>query len=83
MVSYFAVRLSILLHCLYIFASSAAASFTATGNDLAILRAQLSPNASVAWTTSNAPRWSDYDAPKPTAIINVAVEKDVQTTVSS
>jgi hypothetical protein len=76
--SYFAVRLSIFLHWLYVFASSAAA----TGADLAILRSQLSPDASVSWTTSIAPRWSDYDAPKPTAIINVAVEKDVQTTVT-
>ncbi|PCG99796.1 FAD-binding, type 2 [Penicillium occitanis (nom. inval.)] len=75
--SYFAVRLSIFLHWLYVFASSAAA----TGADLAILRSQLSPDASVSWTTSIAPRWSDYDAPKPTAIINVAVEKDVQTTI--
>lgn len=81
MAFYSVVRLTILWHWLCIFASSAVASITAA-TDLANLRTQLSPNASISWSTSDAPRWSDYDAPQPIAIINVAAEKDVQITVS-
>lgn len=81
MACYSVVRLSILLHWLCIFACSAVAAITAA-TDLANLRAQLSPNTSISWSTSDAPRWSDYDAPQPIAVINVAAEKDVQFTVS-
>ena len=47
------------------------------------LRGILSPGATIAFNTSRAPRWSDYDAPMPGLVVNVATEQDVQVVVSS
>ena len=41
----------------------------------------LSRGASISHDTSTVARWSDFDAPRPGAIVNVATEKDVLTTV--
>ena len=43
----------------------------------------LSQNASIVHTSVNDPRWSDFDAPNPSTVVNVATEKDVQITVCS
>jgi hypothetical protein len=45
------------------------------------LKAKLSPNATIVHNTTEAPRWSDFHAPVPGTVINVATEKDVQATV--
>jgi hypothetical protein len=50
---------------------------------LAPLKEQLSAGANISYDPSTLPRWSDYEAPKPGAIINVAVEEDVAIAVSS
>ncbi|KAI9885710.1 MAG: hypothetical protein M1823_002475 [Watsoniomyces obsoletus] len=42
---------------------------------------RLSPEASIVHDTSAAPRWSDYFAPSPGTMINVAEETDVEETV--
>ena len=47
------------------------------------LRTSLSPNASISYNVSSVPRWSDYHAPQPGIIVNVATEYDVQKVVSS
>ncbi|KAL9121092.1 MAG: hypothetical protein Q9187_002353 [Circinaria calcarea] len=41
----------------------------------------LSKNASIVHSTSEAPRWSDFDAPTPGTVVNVATERDVLITV--
>lgn len=46
------------------------------------LREVLSPGAIVTGNISSAPRWSDYNAPQPGTVVNVATEHDVQKTVS-
>ena len=45
------------------------------------LRPLLSPNASISQSTAGAPRWSEYNAPNPKIVVNVATEQDVQVTV--
>lgn len=45
------------------------------------LRSRLSGNASVIESISGAPRWSDFEGPRPGIVVNVATEKDVQETV--
>jgi hypothetical protein len=49
------------------------------GVNLTSLQPFLSPNASIAY--SAVPRWSDYPAPHPGAVVNVATEEDVLVTV--
>lgn len=46
------------------------------------LRALLSPNATIVHSDAGVPRWSDYHAPKPRVVVNVATEQDVQAAVS-
>ncbi|MCJ1250122.1 hypothetical protein MMC30_007348 [Trapelia coarctata] len=41
----------------------------------------LSAGASIVHNISAAPRWSEFDAPQPGTIVNVATEQDVATTV--
>ena len=45
------------------------------------LRSLLSPNATISHNLTDAPRWSEYNAPTPGTVVNVAIEQDVQTTV--
>ncbi|KAF4628413.1 hypothetical protein G7Y89_g9742 [Cudoniella acicularis] len=40
----------------------------------------LSPNASIVYSSSAAPRWSEFDEPTPGAVVNVATEHDVLVT---
>jgi hypothetical protein len=52
------------------------------------LKEKLSPKASVNLRSdeafaANAARWSDYKAPQPSAVVNVATESDIEETVSS
>ncbi len=42
----------------------------------------LSPGATVSSAANTPPRFSDYNAPKPGTIVNVATEEDVRVTVS-
>ena len=42
---------------------------------------KLSENASIVHTTTEIPRWSDFDAPRPGSVVNVASEHDVLLTV--
>ncbi|TVY58416.1 FAD-linked oxidoreductase azaL [Lachnellula cervina] len=42
---------------------------------------KLSPGASFSFSTTAAPRWSEFDAPDPGLIVDVATESDVQITV--
>ena len=46
-----------------------------------ILGPELSQHASIVHTTSAVPRWSDFDAPNPGTVVNVASEHDVLLTV--
>lgn len=46
------------------------------------LQALLSPHATISHQLSSAPRWSEYHAPHPGTIVNVATERDVQLVVS-
>ncbi len=56
---------------------------SASGNcSIAGLEPLLSHNASISYNTSTDPRWSQYNAPTPGAIVNVATERDVVATVS-
>ena len=41
----------------------------------------LSPNATISFNSSGAPRWSKFNAPTPGAIVHVATEQDVQVVV--
>ena len=41
----------------------------------------LSPGATISFNTSSDPRWSQYKAPSPGAIVNVVTEQDVVATV--
>ncbi|TVY46817.1 FAD-linked oxidoreductase [Lachnellula occidentalis] len=45
------------------------------------LSAKLSSGASCVFSTSAAPRWSEFDAPDPGLVVNVATESDVLVTV--
>lgn len=45
------------------------------------LKQSLSKTASISFNSSSDPRWSDYHAPVPIAIVNVATEQDVALTV--
>ena len=45
------------------------------------LRLVLSPEARISHQLSAAPRWSEYYAPRPGTIIDVATESDVQAVV--
>lgn len=47
------------------------------------LQKLLSPNATISHQLSSAPRWSEYHAPHPGTIVNVATERDVQVVVRS
>jgi hypothetical protein len=52
------------------------------------LKDKLSPKASINFRTDetfkdNAARWSDYKAPQPGAVVNVATEGDIEKTVRS
>ena len=42
----------------------------------------LSPQASISFNGSSDPRWSEFHAPTPGAVVNVATEQDVANTVS-
>ena len=53
----------------------------ALGTNAEGLRSLLSRNASISHNASTVPRWSDFDAPKPRTIVNVATEHDVLVTV--
>lgn len=53
---------------------------------LELLKQQLSHEASIDFHTEEAfqissQRWSDYNGPKPGAVVNVASEKDIEETV--
>ena len=52
-------------------------------DDAKELKSGLSSGASVVFTTSAVPRWSDYEGPHPGIVVNVATEKDVQVAVSA
>ena len=52
-----------------------------SGVNLMNLGPLLSPNASIAYNTLEAPRWSQFPAPNPGAVVNVATENDVLVTV--
>lgn len=45
------------------------------------LRAVLSSAATISHQVASAPRWSEYHAPQPGTIVNVATERDVQAVV--
>jgi len=45
------------------------------------LRAVLSSAATISHQVASAPRWSEYHAPQPGTIVNVATERDVQAAV--
>lgn len=47
------------------------------------LRPLLSRGANISLVSSTSPRWSEYNAPTPGAIVNVATEQDVVATVST
>ena len=47
------------------------------------LQKLLSPNATISHQKSSAPRWSEYHAPYPGTIVDVATERDVQVVVRS
>ena len=47
------------------------------------LRSMLSRDASISQNRSSVLRWSEFHAPTPGAIVNVATEDDVSATVSS
>jgi hypothetical protein len=53
----------------------------AAGDILTDLPTILSDRASVTANVLSSPRWSDYQAPHPGYIVNVAEELDVATTV--
>lgn len=44
-------------------------------------RRGLSLNATISHNTTGAPRWSEFDAPQPGTVVNVATEQDVQVVV--
>lgn len=46
-----------------------------------LLGLKLSKQASIVHSSSAAPRWSDFKAPDPGTVINVATENDVLLTV--
>ena len=46
-----------------------------------VLGPKLSAQASIVHTTLAVPRWSDFDAPNPGSVVNVASEHDVLLTV--
>lgn len=71
-------RVACLLSVLALLNSSAAGQITSPG---ARLQSLLSHNASIAYNTTGAPRWSEFDAPSPGFVVNVATENDVQVTV--
>ena len=52
-------------------------------SSIAGLEPLLSHNASISYNASTDPRWSQYHAPTPGAIVNVATERDVVATVSN
>ncbi|MCJ1332454.1 hypothetical protein MMC10_009147 [Thelotrema lepadinum] len=70
--------LFLLLQCALQFSLVVASPFLARD-----LRSRLSLNTSVSHNSSIAPRWSEYDAPTPGTVVNVATEDDVLVTVSS
>ena len=47
------------------------------------LQKVLSLNATISHQISSAPRWSEYHAPHPGMVVNVATERDVQVVVRS
>jgi hypothetical protein len=57
-----------------------AAGLQKSANDTIIL-SLLSSGATISHNISTAPRWSQFDAPSPGAIVNVATEQDVVATV--
>ena len=75
----------ILLALIPTFARSSCTSLlSASGNcSIAGLEPLLSHDASISYNASTDPRWSQYNAPTPGAIINVATERDVVATVSN
>lgn len=48
--------------------------------DIAAIQSELSSGATIAFGASSAPRWSEFQAPMPGVVINVATEEDVQLT---
>ena len=64
--------------------SSYTSLMSLSGNrSIAGLKPLLSHNASISYNASTDPRWSQYHAPTPGAIVNVATERDVVATVSN
>lgn len=59
------------------------ASLTSGIGSISDLIPFLSQEASITYNRSTAQRWSDFHAPTPGAIINVATENDVAATVSA
>ncbi|KAK2759882.1 hypothetical protein FQN54_002616 [Arachnomyces sp. PD_36] len=53
----------------------------ALGIDISDLQPLLSSDASISYDASEAPRWSEFPAPNPGAVVNVAAEDDVLATV--
>ena len=49
--------------------------------DIAAVQSKLSSGATISSGASSAPRWSEFQAPMPGAVVNVATEEDVQLTV--
>jgi hypothetical protein len=72
------LRFICLLGFLSILVPSSTSQVSSLGTQIQTL---LSPNATISYNTTEAPRWSEFDAPNPGLIVNVATEKDVQVTV--
>lgn len=63
-------------------ASTATTTTSSSGlSQDARLRVLLSPGASITHNASVAPRWSEFGAPNPGTVVNVATEHDVLVTV--
>jgi hypothetical protein len=65
----------------------AQSSIMALFQSIHALKEKLSPKASINMRSdeafaTNAARWSDYKAPQPGAVVNVATESDIEKTVS-
>ena len=50
-------------------------------SDIDSLKKSLSSGASISFNSTRDPRWSDYMAPVPIAVVNVASAQDVSLTV--
>ncbi|KAF3087303.1 hypothetical protein TWF569_008923 [Orbilia oligospora] len=70
-----------LLSAALAFSFAATASAIRTPGIQQILGPKLSSGASIALSSSSAPRWSQYEAPRAQIVVNVGSEKDVAETV--